>query len=178
MQITKTFKFSYAHILPNHKGRCASLHGHNTTLEVTVDANDRTSLERPDKSDDGMVVDFSELKELVERLVVKPLDHRFLAKGDEWPARIAQILARDPITDNLSNDLSLALQLDDGQSIMVQIVELGFRTTAENLAQWVFETLFDAAADADFRVLKVVWWETDTGRAEYTLDDHSRKVLS
>ena len=45
-------------------------HGHNYVLEVSVEG-------KPDPVT-GMVLDLKELKELLEREVVEPFDHRFL----------------------------------------------------------------------------------------------------
>ncbi len=45
-------------------------HGHNYVLEVTLEGD-------PDPKT-GMVIDLKELKEIVQREVVAPIDHRFL----------------------------------------------------------------------------------------------------
>lgn len=45
-------------------------HGHNYILEVTVEGD-------PDPVT-GMVIDLKELKDLLEREIVEPMDHRFL----------------------------------------------------------------------------------------------------
>jgi len=48
----------------------ASGHGHNYVLEVTLEGD-------PDPVT-GMVMDLKELKDILEREVVQPMDHRFL----------------------------------------------------------------------------------------------------
>lgn len=72
--ITRRFSFDAAHYLPGHEGKCQNLHGHTYQLEVTVGRDELI----PGGSSEGMVMDFSELKNIVNRLVVDPLDHQCL----------------------------------------------------------------------------------------------------
>ncbi len=58
--------FSAAHRLKGYKGNCASLHGHNWTVTVTVQS------ERLDKI--GIAVDFRKLKTELDAVLAK-LDH-------------------------------------------------------------------------------------------------------
>lgn len=61
------FSFAAAHLLPNHKGLCKNLHGHNYKLEVEF-----TGLV---DSKTGMIVDFAIIKKAVNDDIIKPLDH-------------------------------------------------------------------------------------------------------
>ena len=61
--------FGAAHFLKGYKGKCESLHGHNWKVEVIVSGNKLDSL--------GMVMDFSQLKKLVNGSIVS-LDHKSL----------------------------------------------------------------------------------------------------
>lgn len=67
--VTKTFRFEAAHMLPDHPGQCARMHGHSYVLEVSV---------RGPVRENGMVVDFEELSAAVRRLVIDRLDHTLL----------------------------------------------------------------------------------------------------
>ena len=69
MKICRIFTFDAAHYLPNYEGKCKNLHGHTWTLEVEVSG---------DVKDDGMVIDFAKLKDLVNHRVIDILDHRLL----------------------------------------------------------------------------------------------------
>lgn len=69
--IAKRFTFEAAHFLPQYDGPCARPHGHSYKLEVAVTARDGLMHA-------GMIMDFSELKRVVSRLVVEPLDHQLL----------------------------------------------------------------------------------------------------
>ena len=76
IKVTKSFTFDAAHFLPNHKGKCASMHGHTYRLEVTVVRENGKLMDVG--SDDGMVVDFYDLKAIVTTEVIEKLDHRVL----------------------------------------------------------------------------------------------------
>ena len=67
--VTRTFTFEAAHQLPWHDGKCRNLHGHSYRLEVTVEGP---------IGDQGIVVDFADIKRVVERDVVDVYDHRYL----------------------------------------------------------------------------------------------------
>jgi 6-pyruvoyltetrahydropterin/6-carboxytetrahydropterin synthase len=74
-RIVKTFSFDAAHRLPNHNGKCKNLHGHTYKLEVAVSGPVGY---RPGSSDEGMVVDFGQIKETVKPYIDSQLDHQFL----------------------------------------------------------------------------------------------------
>lgn len=65
--ISKTFEFDSAHFLPNYDGKCKNLHGHRFKLEVSIigGINNET----------GMVIDFGDIKAVVEDEIIKIFDH-------------------------------------------------------------------------------------------------------
>jgi 6-pyruvoyltetrahydropterin/6-carboxytetrahydropterin synthase len=63
-------KFSASHLIPGHD-KCGRLHGHSYILHLVLHG---------EKGDDGMVMDFIELKNAL-RQVVDELDHRVLLPG-------------------------------------------------------------------------------------------------
>ena len=73
--LTKQFRFEAAHHLPNHRGKCARLHGHSYVLEVSVRG---PILPERGLSDDGMVVDLDDIKTIVQAAVIDRLDHQYL----------------------------------------------------------------------------------------------------
>lgn len=87
--ITRRFSFDAAHYLPGHEGKCQNLHGHTYIFEVTVG---RDSLIEGGSSE-GMVIDFSDLKSIVNKLVVDPLDHQCLN----------ELLPYRPTAENMAN---------------------------------------------------------------------------
>ena len=62
-------KFSSAHNLRGYQGKCEALHGHNWNVEVEVSALE--------VDDTGMVLDFTELKRILNEIVGE-LDHKYL----------------------------------------------------------------------------------------------------
>ncbi len=69
MLVSKEFTFSGAHFLPDYKGKCENLHGHNWKIEVCVAGNKLNKA--------GVLVDFSIIKQHLSE-VMQTLDHKFL----------------------------------------------------------------------------------------------------
>ncbi|HET9442714.1 MAG TPA: 6-carboxytetrahydropterin synthase QueD [Acidimicrobiales bacterium] len=82
--VTRVFTFEAAHQLPWHTGKCRELHGHSYRLEVTVEGP---------VGDQGIVVDFADIRAVVEREVVARYDHRFL--NDLLDNPTAELVAGD-----------------------------------------------------------------------------------
>ncbi len=72
IRITKEFKFETGHALYGYDGLCKNVHGHSYKLAVTVLG---TPINDPSHVKFGMVMDFSELKKIVESTIVHPFDH-------------------------------------------------------------------------------------------------------
>ncbi len=128
--------FDSAHFLADYYGKCENLHGHRWRMEVTLGAEQL--------QDEGtmrdMVLDFGVFKKAV-RGIAESLDHTFLVEeGTLAPETIA------------------ALQ-GEGFSLTL----LPFRTTAENLAHYVFDKL----AEQGLPVVEVEVDETPNNRAFY-----------
>lgn len=80
MRITRRLEFDAGHRIPNHDNLCRHLHGHRYALEVTLEGNVIADAGAPQQ---GMVMDFGEVKTIAQRHVVDPWDHAFLAwRGD------------------------------------------------------------------------------------------------
>ena len=73
ISITKKFTFEAAHQLPNHDGKCKNLHGHSYVLEVTVSG---PIIQEGPK--EGMIMDFKDLSEIVDREIINQWDHQYL----------------------------------------------------------------------------------------------------
>ncbi|MGC9139277.1 6-carboxytetrahydropterin synthase QueD [Athalassotoga sp.] len=69
MLISKEFKFDAAHNLVNYHGKCEKLHGHTYKLRVTLNGK---------VDEEGMIIDFAELKRIVNDLVISKLDHNYI----------------------------------------------------------------------------------------------------
>ncbi len=77
MFVSRDFKFDAAHYLPSYKGKCERLHGHTYKLRVTLEGE-------PDE--EGMIVDFGDIKRVVKEKVLSELDHADLNEVLENPS--------------------------------------------------------------------------------------------
>jgi 6-pyruvoyltetrahydropterin/6-carboxytetrahydropterin synthase len=129
-QVTREINFSYGHRLLDYQGKCAHLHGHNGRILITLEAS---GLDQR-----GMVLDFTEIKRVVQAWVDEHLDHRMVLRRDD-PAV--------PALEKLGEPLFL----------------IDVNPTAENLARLIY----DYGASQGFPVLEVQLWETPQSRAAY-----------
>lgn len=80
MQITTRLEFDAGHRIPSHKSQCRNLHGHRYAIEITLSGD---IIEQEGTSEQGMVMDFSDVKAIARREVVDKWDHAFLVyQGD------------------------------------------------------------------------------------------------
>ena len=68
--ITKKFNFDACHKLIDYIGKCARLHGHTYFLEV--------SIRKQVNPENGMIMDFGDLKKVVNDFILEVLDHDFI----------------------------------------------------------------------------------------------------
>ncbi len=128
--ITKEVYFCYGHRLMNHQGKCRNLHGHSVKAAISV--------KHEQLNDDGMVCDFSDIRECVDQFIETHLDHNFLLHEDDpiIPALIA------------NNERYLAIK-------------------AHPTAEVISKMIYDYIKAAGFNVAKVVLWETASASACY-----------
>jgi 6-pyruvoyltetrahydropterin/6-carboxytetrahydropterin synthase len=69
VRVIRSFSFEAAHELPWHPGKCKRLHGHSYRGEVTVEGP---------VGDNGIVVDFDDVKGVLHTEVVDRFDHQYL----------------------------------------------------------------------------------------------------
>jgi 6-pyruvoyltetrahydropterin/6-carboxytetrahydropterin synthase len=75
MQITTRLEFDAGHRIPDHKSQCRNLHGHRYALEITLSGD---IINQNKMSENGMVMDFSDVKAIARDSVVNVWDHAFL----------------------------------------------------------------------------------------------------
>ena len=129
-RVTREIDFCYGHRLLNYEGKCRYLHGHNGRAVIVLES---ATLDRR-----GMVLDFSEIKQVVSRWIDDNLDHRM-------------ILCRDDPAVGVLQNLGEPLHLIDANP------------TAENIAKLIFEF----AAGQGFPVVETHLWETPQCYATY-----------
>lgn len=72
IRITKQFTFETGHALYGYDGKCKNVHGHSYKLDVTVIGQPIADASHVKL---GMVIDFGDLKKIVNREIVDVFDH-------------------------------------------------------------------------------------------------------
>jgi 6-pyruvoyltetrahydropterin/6-carboxytetrahydropterin synthase len=72
IRVTKEFTFEMAHALWNYDGACKNIHGHSYKLFVTISGS---PIKDRGNTKFGMVMDFKDLKFIVNKNVAEILDH-------------------------------------------------------------------------------------------------------
>lgn len=142
IRLTKQFTFEMAHALTRYDGPCRNIHGHSYKLDVTVEGVPQTDLSSPKQ---GMVIDFSELKRIVNENVIGKVDHA-LFLSDETP-------------------LSVVEQLKNNYE---RVTVLPCQPTTENLL-FIFGELITSALPEGVTLYSLRLHETDTSFAELIL---------
>ena len=108
MLITRRLEFDAGHRIPDHKSQCRHLHGHRYAIEITLSGE---VIDKAGDAANGMVMDFSQVKDLANQHVVDLWDHAFLVfAGDlavvdflnSMPGHKTVILDRVPTAENLA----------------------------------------------------------------------------
>lgn len=119
-----------------HGGKCAWLHGHTYRLGVTVQAETLNHL--------GMVMDFDDLKALVEKRVLSRWDHATLLRED------------DPLVPAI-----IRVQAEAPQ----KVITFPQNPTAEVLAQAAAEALA-SVLPSGVRLARLTVWESPACASE------------
>ena len=143
MLITKTIEWDMGHRVPNHKGKCQNIHGHRYFVEVGVD--DKV-INAQGESNEGMVIDFGDLKQIMVQEIDARLDHGFMMyDGDVFMSTFAYLMK------------------EHGQ----KIIFVEFVPTAENIAKYLYEIIKNKLKEVGIKIKHVKVWETPTSTATY-----------
>lgn len=147
MEVCKEITICTAHMLSGHNGLCKNLHGHNYTVRATIMAEGPVN---SIGSSAKMIIDFGDLKVTMFDVIESNFDHAIAFSGDGF---------RDTAEEEL-----LAWAKKHGMRHFV--MPDGMRTTAEDMSNWIANSLADAigAFDAGLGV-RVEVWETPTSVA-------------
>ena len=108
LSITRRLEFDAGHRIPNHQGQCVNLHGHRYVLELTLAGQMNT---HSGAAEEGMLMDFGQIKVLAQQHLVEKWDHAFLVyRGDQvivdflasLPAHKTVVLDCVPTVENLA----------------------------------------------------------------------------
>ena len=138
--ITKIFHFEAAHALNGYDGKCRNIHGHSYEMRVTVKGMPLNELGNPKN---GMVIDFHDLKNIVNQEVIEKLDHSFII-GNNMPKDFVEItkqnfdkvveLPYQPTTENMLADFAQRINRRLPQHVELYSVTL--QETRDNIAEW------------------------------------------
>ncbi len=148
MIIERKMHFHMGHRIPNHKSKCRNLHGHTYVMEVGVD--DKIITEEG-SSDEGMVIDFGDLREIMTKHVYDIFDHGFM------------VYRKDPLNKEFME--SPLIQ-------QTKLIVVDFIPTAENIAQYVYKILERELTLRKIKIKYVRIWETPYANALYTREEH------
>lgn len=141
MRVSRDFEFDAAHRVVGHPGPCAYLHGHRYRLRVVVEATGLDPL--------GMLLDFGDIKRIVEERLVSKWDHSALFRFD------------DPLVQ-----AALRAQPEAPE----RIVTLPDNPTAEVMARTAFQEIAKALPEG-ISLAEVTIWETPNCSASISSND-------
>lgn len=122
MLITRKLEFDAGHRISTHESQCRHLHGHRYMIEITLSGH---IISEKGAAQQGMVMDFSEVKQIAKTALVDKWDHAFLVYSGDTP--VVQFLQ----------------SLKDHKTVVLDV-----QPTAENLAVIAFNILNEAYHDS------------------------------
>jgi len=142
MKIGKVIQWDMGHRVLNHRSVCKGLHGHRYKAEICVEGD---LVEKKDASEEGMVIDFADIKKTAQKFIQEELDHAFMV----W-----------------EKDIELLEFFKNSKGHKPVIVP--FTPTAENVAAYIFNELQDKFTDVfktGLHLQSVKLWETPSSYA-------------
>lgn len=141
IRLTKSFTFETAHALYGYDGKCKNVHGHSYKLYVTVIGSPITDTNHVKY---GMVIDFTDLKKIVNEQVVDLFDHAILLNkntphlelGNDLIAKGHQVILVNyqPSCENMIVDIANKIKTLLPKDISLHSLKL--RETETSFAEW------------------------------------------
>ncbi len=141
IRLTKEFEFEMSHALHNYDGLCKNIHGHSYKLFITIRGYPIQDNSSPKN---GMVIDFGDLKQIVDKEIIQPFDHALALNKDSHLAKLLKpqdtkliLIDYQPTCENFLADFvgRLSPELPNG----VELVKLKLHETATSYAEWLLE---------------------------------------
>ena len=141
IRVTKEFKFEAAHALLRYDGLCKNIHGHSYKLFVTVIGEPITD---NSNSKLGMVIDFGDLKSIVNKEIVDKFDHSIILNKNANTSvleNINEMFLRkhyteyQPTCENMLIDFVSKIKNKLPKNVELHSVKL--YETANSFAEWV-----------------------------------------
>ena len=144
MKIGKVIQWDMGHRVLNHRSICKGLHGHRYKAEICVEGE---LIDQSGASEEGMVIDFADIKRTAQKLIQEELDHAFMV----W---------------DKDKELLEFFKHSKGHKPVI----VSFTPTAENVAVYIFHILKDKFSDVyktGLHLQSIKLWETPTSYALY-----------
>jgi len=122
MLITRRLEFDAGHRISTHNSQCRHLHGHRYVIEITLSGD---IIADEGVAEQGMVMDFSEVKRIAKTQLVDQWDHAFLVYSGDTPV------------------INFLQTMEDHKTVVFES-----QPTAENLAITAFRILDEAYQDS------------------------------
>lgn len=139
IRVTKEFDFETAHALDGYEGKCKDIHGHSYHLTVTFKG---TPSEDTSKSECGMVVDFGDIKRVINEKVISIYDHRLILRKDsrfngiELKNERVRYVTFQPTCENMLLEI---VSLIKNSFDNCELHSASLRETATSYAEWYAE---------------------------------------
>jgi 6-pyruvoyltetrahydropterin/6-carboxytetrahydropterin synthase len=140
IRLTKEFRFEMAHALAGYNGPCRHIHGHSYEFMITISGE---PVNNPESPIFGMVMDFKELKQLVEKEIISQFDHALVLHKETAPDQldmmgefVGRLILTDypPTSENMLIDFSERLK--DLLPSHINLLSLRLRETKSSWAEW------------------------------------------
>jgi 6-pyruvoyltetrahydropterin/6-carboxytetrahydropterin synthase len=140
IRITREFSFEMAHALKNYDGPCRNVHGHSYRLFVTLTGTPVSETENPKN---GMIIDFTDLKDIVLKKIINLFDHSVVVSNDYGHEKMEMmkktfgntvIVDYQPTCENLVADFAERLKNQMPKGVKVHSLRLF--ETAKSCAEW------------------------------------------
>lgn len=140
IRVTREFTFEMAHVLRNYDGPCRNVHGHSYRLFVTLSGS---PVNDPDNPKNGMVIDFTELKNIVLHEIVDQFDHSVVVSKDFDREKMEMmtktfgntvVVDYQPTCENLVADFAERLKHKMPAGVLLHSLRLF--ETAKSYAEW------------------------------------------
>ncbi|MCU0457421.1 MAG: 6-carboxytetrahydropterin synthase [Bacteroidales bacterium] len=140
IRVTREFSFEMAHVLGNYDGPCRNVHGHSYRLFVTLSGVPADDAENPKN---GMVIDFTDLKDIVMEKIINRFDHSAVISSDfdrekrkmmESTFGNTVVVDYQPTCENLVADFAVILKKELPAGISLHSLRL--YETAKSYAEW------------------------------------------
>ena len=143
IRITREFSFEGAHALRGYDGKCSHIHGHSYRMAVTVIGEPVAEDNSPKK---GMVIDFTDLKRIVNETITDRFDHALV----------------------MSRDSSLADQIE---KVYGNVIIVDFQPTSEMLVSY-FAKIISERLPEGVKLFCIKLWETRNSCAAWYSEDN------